>query len=1185
MVSFKFKFENFIPCIKCYDNCHNKDYLRCNVCRKGCHSSCLKITEKRFNELSKYETDMFVCGNKCESGCLPFQSLTNKVFLDTTVGKRKLPCKICLRECANSQNTVKCYVCMKWHHTECIPANLTSNLSLLSYYNSFICSDICKIRSMPFSKLDNIELHKEISSNLPAIAEIHTHISENTSSNSGIPHTVNDAKDSNAVIDTFSQVYCEYASQNNVPNILNLGDPTNITVFHANVVSLKKNLNLVEDVFENCNNAPSIIAISETGLNDHIETDTVSLQGYQFERNDSELLKGGVGLYINNDLDYKIRNDLKLNVYCCEDLWVDISLKGNNNQSKKNKESLVIGVIYRHPNRSYSSFSKILCQKIEKLNKDKKNFMIVGDFNINLLKYKLVRNVTDYVNKIRSCGCNVHCNLPTRMVKNSKSCIDHVYSNFDQHNIETSVILSDISDHFSTLTKISNVRNHSKQIKNVYKRKFKLSEHDEANMLNDLENLFSSEAIQRLQACPNVMAKIIIQAYQNLINKYFPLKKVSKRGLKFISKPWLTRGLKISIKKKNKLRCKLKNKYSVEAEKYFKRYRNILTKLKTKAFNNYYTEKAAAARDNISKSWTIINEITKRKKVAKNTISSIHTKEGKEITNQSEISNLLNLHFSTIGKNMAENCATANIDPLSYINHDELGSLFMSPTSPDEIMKLIDSLDLKKAAGSDGIPSHLIKKTKAIIAPILSRLFNVCINKSIFPDAFKIAEVKPLFKGGNRHILGNYRPISLLPQFGKMFEKIIAKRVTSFFESKNILTSHQFGFRKSFSTELAAVDLYDNLLKNLDNKHFTCAIFLDLAKAFDSVNHEILLEKLKKYGVRGPCLDLFKSYLSNRWQYVNLSDEKSDLKLIDIGIPQGSILGPLLFLIYINDLPNASNFFVKLFADDTFLSLSCPNFTKLKKKTKAEIRKIYNWLIANKLTLNIKKSKFMIISNRREANQRFQIKINGHALERCSSYKYLGLFIDNGLNWKNHVNHVCQKISKACGIISKLRHCVDFNTLKTVYFALGYSYLRYCNIVWGNASKNVLKPLTVLQNRIIRIMTFAPFGRIDIDDLYSQVKLLDIAKIHYLEKAKFMYKYHNNKLPANFSNYFQIQAAVTHSYNLRNRSQNRRILSNYAEKMIKHNGVDIWNTIPPEIKSCQNLKSFSNKLKKDILLV
>ena len=172
---------------------------------------------------------------------------------------------------------------------------------------------------------------------------------------------------------------------------------------------------------------------------------------------------------------------------------------------------------------------------------------------------------------------------------------------------------------------------------------------------------------------------------------------MSKRGLKFISKPWLTRGLKISIKKKNKLRCKLKNKYSVEAEKYFKRYRNILTKLKTKAFNNYYTEKAAAARDNISKSWTIINEITKRKKVAKNTISSIHTKEGKEITNQSEISNLLNLHFSTIGKNMAENCATTNIDPLSYINHDELGSLFMSPTSPDEIMKLIDSLDLKKS--------------------------------------------------------------------------------------------------------------------------------------------------------------------------------------------------------------------------------------------------------------------------------------------------------------------------------------------------------------------------------------------------------------------------------------------------------------------------------------------------------
>ena len=362
---------------------------------------------------------------------------------------------------------------------------------------------------------------------------------------------------------------------------------------------------------------------------------------------------------------------------------------------------------------------------------------------------------------------------------------------------------------------------------------------------------------------------------------------------------------------------------------------------------------------------------------------------------------------------------------------------------------------------------------------------------------------------------------------------------------------------------------------------FHISIFLDLAKAFDSVNHKILLQKLEKYGVRGTPLMFIESYLSNRWQYVKLNDISSNLERINIGIPQGSILGPLLFLLYINDLPNASNFFVKLFADDIFLSLSSQNFNALKKKVNNEIKKIYTWLTANKLTLNIKKSKFMIISKRKGINKNlFKVKINSVPLERCSSYKYLGLFIDEGLTWKNHIKHVCQKLSKACGIISKIRHCVDIKTMKTIYYALGYSYLRYCNIVWGNASKSILKPLLTTQNRILRIMTFAPFGRIDIDNLYAKLKLLNLDKIHYLEKAKFMFKYYSKKLPESFDNYFETESVVTHSYNLRNQNPTRQILSTYAEKMIKNNGPDIWNTIPADIQNCFNLKSFSDKLKK-----
>ena len=284
-------------------------------------------------------------------------------------------------------------------------------------------------------------------------------------------------------------------------------------------------------------------------------------------------------------------------------------------------------------------------------------------------------------------------------------------------------------------------------------------------------------------------------------------------------------------------------------------------------------------------------------------------------------------------------------------------------------------------------------------------------------------------------------------------------------------------------------------------------------------------------------------------------------------------------------MPNASNFFVKLFADDTFLSLSDSNLKNLKVCTNAELKKIYTWLGANKLTLNIAKSKFMIITNKRVSTKNFYLKINRTALERCSSYKYLGLFFDKDLNWNTHVNYLCKKLSKTCGIISKLRHCIDIETLKIVYYSLGYSYLRYGNIVWGNAAESVLEPLKTLQRRIIKIMTFAPFGRVDVEPVFRDLRILGLPEIHFLEKAKFMFKYFKGKLPQTFDSYFVQNEPAPQPYFLRHARQINRVMSRFSEKMMKYNGVDIWNTIPEEIQNCNNIKSFCYRLKNDILFV
>ena len=269
------------------------------------------------------------------------------------------------------------------------------------------------------------------------------------------------------------------------------------------------------------------LAISETGLDDRTESEDVQLDGYhKLERTDSLTCKGGVGVYVTDQLNYELRDDLKLKVENCEDNWLEIQTRPTENQERKsNDKSFVIGVIYRHPDQSYRSFTHKLCQNIEKFNRGKTKFMIVGDMNIDLLKYNLARNITDYMNKLKSSGCNVHCNIPTRITRNSRSCIDHVYSNFEQYLVDTSVITSDISDHFSTLSKFSGACKYNQRSKTVYKRKFRLNEEEERNFISDLDILLNNNAVKSISPCPNIMAKILLQSYQQIFSTQKGFKK------------------------------------------------------------------------------------------------------------------------------------------------------------------------------------------------------------------------------------------------------------------------------------------------------------------------------------------------------------------------------------------------------------------------------------------------------------------------------------------------------------------------------------------------------------------------------------------------------------------------------------------------------------------------------------
>ena len=425
-----------------------------------------------------------------------------------------------------------------------------------------------------------------------------------------------------------------------------------------------------------------------------------------------------------------------------------------------------------------------------------------------------------------------------------------------------------------------------------------------------------------------------------------------------------------------------------------------------------------------------------------------------------------------------------------------------------EILELIRNLCVRKAKGYDEIPPKILKWAPELIAPILLVIFNKCLDLGYYPKSMKIGQVAPVFKEGEHNVNDNYRPITVLTQFNELFEHFLTKRFLDFFEKYEIITKKQFGFLKKHSTEHAILDLKEYIMNNLDKKDITAVLFLDLQKAFDSVNHDILLKKLYHYGIRGNAFSLLSSYLSGRQQCTKVKNILSNLAFVLWGVPQGSVLGPLLFLIFINDLPNASSLCSWLFADDTALAMSSDNIQDLQARFNNEVSKVHDWLLANRLSVHYtKKTKFMLIQgpntkDRKSLSLDFELLMGEHKIERTNCYKYLGLWVDENLNWNHQISILSSKLSSVCGILSKVRHYLDRNSLLLIYHSLFDSRLRYGILGWGTASNQRLAKLRVLQNRAVRFITFSSF-RSSAAPLYASLKILPLDEQVFLQKSIF----------------------------------------------------------------------------------
>ena len=509
---------------------------------------------------------------------------------------------------------------------------------------------------------------------------------------------------------------------------------------------------------------------------------------------------------------------------------------------------------------------------------------------------------------------------------------------------------------------------------------------------------------------------------------------------------------------------------------------------------------------------------------------------------------------------------------MDYVQNSLRESFALYECDPGEIELLIGSLNPRKASGPNSIPVDILHLLKRDISKPLSMLFNLSFTNGTYPSLFKLAKAIPIFKmKGSMLETSNYRPISLLSNLNKLLEKLMFNRVYKFLESHNCIFFRQFGFRQKHSTNHALMEITESIRKALDASKFACGIFIDLLKVSDTVNHNILIDKLKHYGIRGTANTWFQSYLSNRRQFVSIQGFDPTHLPIEHGVPQGSVLGPLLFLIYINDLHKVIKYSsVYHFADDTNL-LSINTSPKcLQKQINIDLKFLYKWLLANKISLNCSKTELIFFHKPRSpiTGFDFRIKLNGHRLFPSDSIKYLGIFLDSYLSGTHHCDQLIKKLKRANGMLSKVRHYVPQCELKSIYYAIFSSHMVYGCQVWGQRNKlnaNKLDVIAKLQDRAIRIINFKQF-REDPDPLYKDNEILKIQDFIKVQNILLVHDYLKNQLPSCFQDYFSTLDQI-HPNLTTKRSQIGCLFvpscnsTTYGLKSITHQAITNWNDI------------------------
>ena len=944
--------------------------------------------------------------------------------------------------------------------------------------------------------------------------------------------------------------------------------PSTMSLLHVNMRSITKNLEKLESLLQSMKFLPTFIAITETKLKDELRYKP-KIKGYNFINKNSLTNAGGVGWFIYSKISYEVKSDYNLNLNLCEDLWIEIG------ESRK----IILGIVYRHPFYVFSDFQKSFERCIDLLSDRKKSYIICGDFNIDLSSDN--QAINNYIDSLQSRGCSQIINRPTRCPSNinhKSSLLDHIYTNFNKNFVSCKIIISDISDHLPVLTyfSFSSLKHHKNTF---YKRNMKnFNNSDFQEEMKIKMNILLNSGHNNV----NLYMSCFLDTFHSIVNKHAPLKKQSQKELKYMTKPWITRTIQQLLRHKNtKFKRYLRHKSDSTKLEYI-RIRNKVTHKIKSSKKAYYNKLFSSSYSNSKSLWKNIEKVIQFKNHKTSDIKFIEDLDNSYITEPRAISNHFNKFFAKIGPELAKSLhySNQNISP-THLLKNNVKSLFLKPITIFEITNLISDLDVNKSVPSISVPIKFIKLSSEAISPVLTTIFNLSFSTGCFPDLLKCSEIRPIYKSSSKAHCTNYRPVALLSPFAKLLEKCIYTRINNFFISNNLFFSNQFGFQKQSSTENAVLQIHQQLLESLEERKISCSIFVDLRKAFDTVDHEILLYKLEKYGVRGLPFNLLKCYFTNRLQQTIVNGIKSESENIICGVPQGSTLGPLLFLIYINDMHLSCNLNLNLFADDSYFSCSSSSPKTLESRINKEMDKVLTWLNVNKLTINLDKTSYMIVTNKK-INYNFNINFGNQLISKCTQAKYLGVIIDEKLTWKYHTQTVKRKLASGCWALYKLRPFVNEATLRKVYFSLIYSILQYCISCWGQTSKCYLEPLNALNRRALRIICNVPWNT-HTTPLFHKLKILKLEDLYKLQISRIMHQINSNSYKGSY-NLKLVKQVHQHSTRF-SEEQNYHKQSttlNITDQALSTVGPKLWSEVPSDLKKL-NTKLFVSKYKQFII--